>query len=378
MFTPEIINLRQLCRLEIPGTLLASVLFQELKKVIPCEAMTLLWRGQEPTAIRVLHESETEVNCGFADAQVFSRGSAVTPSERVAVLAPEHSLLQLIASQCPGVDEIVRQNFQTLAVYFMEDENQCGALLLHRPRMQAFATQEKAALARLSAELSSALSIETQPLQWVTSESSAGILLLDRGMQIQYACARGRKLMQFIQAPASTASGTQSDLAQRLRSHFGVEDNSRAANFVFHNFWGSFEFSLHRLSDAGIHSDPLIAVAVHRQEPLTLSVLRGCKKLTLTEKQTEIALLLVTGLSYDAVATRLGIRSTTVVDHVRKIYEKVGVANRSELVTMLLLGAKKTSNVLPFAATGDELPLPATPSYQASANSKGAMRGHSF
>ena len=378
MFTPEIINLRQLCRLEIPGTLLASVLFHELKKVIPCEAMTLLWRGPEPATTRVLHESETEVNCGFADAQVFSLGCAVSPPERVAVLAPEHPLLQLIARQYPGVDEVVRQSFQTLAVYFMEGEKPCGALLLHRPRIHPFATTEKAALVRWSPELSSALRVETKPLQLVTSESNAGILLLDRGMQVQYACGRGRKLLQFIQAPASMASGAQSDLAQRLCSHFGTGDSARAANFVLHNCWGSFEFFLHRLSDAGIHSDPLIAVAVHRQEPLTLSVLRGCKKLTLTEKQTEIALLLVKGLSYDAVATRLGISSTTVVDHVRKIYAKVGVANRSELVTMLLLEAKKTANMPPFAATGDELPLPATSSYQANANSKGAMRGHAF
>ena len=350
MFTSEIVNLYQLCRLGMPATSLASILLQELKRVVACDAMTLLWRELAATSARLFHESEFEVNCGFADPQCFSQMCFAARTELYAVLAPEHPMLQQIASLLPGVARVVEQKFQTLAVCFTESEKCTGAILLHRLDMQPFSTMEKAALIRLAAALSSSLSVNTEPAPLITSEKNSGILLLDHSMQIQYACNRGRKLIQLAQAPCSDAHtiAGESDLAERLLTHFGAEDTARAANFVFHNSWGSFEFFLHHLSDSEIRSGPLTAVAVHRQEPLALNAFRGCKKLALTEKQTEIALLLIKGLSYDMVAEKLCIRATTVADHVRKIYEKAGVTNRSELVTTLLLGEKTPAHVLPL------------------------------
>lgn len=349
MLTPEIASLRQLCRLEIPGTLLASVLFQELKNVIPCDAMTLLWQEHASPAARLFHESETEVNCGSTDAQSFSQMGFAANSELFAVLTPEHPLLAQIAHLLPGVHEVVEQNFQTLAVC-LTDKGKCtGAILLHRSSLKPFSTMEKALLVRLTPALSASLCVDTEAPQLITSENNAGILLLDNSMKIQYSCCRGRKLIQLAQAPLNPAQRTDCDhdLASWLRSNFGSENLARPSNFVFQNCWGSFEFFLHQLSDSEIRSDQLIAVAVHRQEPLVLSVLRGCKKLALTEKQIEIALQLIKGLSYEAVAAELCIQSTTVVDHVRKIYEKAGVGNRSELVTALLLGTKKMPSMWP-------------------------------
>lgn len=374
MFTPEMMYLRQLFRLGIPGTLLASVLFQELKNVIPCAALTLLWREPGASAARLLHESETEVNCGLTDAQSFSQMCFATGPELFDIVTPEHPVLRHIAQLLPGLDEVVEQNFQTLAVGFTDRGKPGGTILLHRPARQPFSSAEKATLVRLSLVLSSALNVDTKALQLITSESNAGILLLDGNMKFQYSCCRGRKLIQFVQAPANEPR--HSGLADWLRPHLGVEDAARASNFVVRNCWGSFEFFLHRLADAQIHSGPLTAVAVHRQEPLALNVFRGCKTLALTEKQTEIALLLVKGLSYDAVATKLYIKATTVADHVRKIYEKVGVANRSELVTTLLLGAKKTAHALPFDLTGENSRVSAVPSYRAAVKTKTVVRGH--
>lgn len=381
MFTPEIVHLHQLCRLGIPGTSLAPVLFQELKRVFPCDSMTLLWQEPGSSAARVFHESETEVNCGFADAECFSQMCFAAGAELYAVLAAEHPMLRHIARLLPGVAYVVEQKFQTLAVCFSDIEKCSGAILLHRSCMKPFSTAEKALLVRLSPVLSSSLGVNTDNQELIASESNTGILLLDSGMKIQYACCRGRKLIQLAQASINLAQRIdgESDLARRLLIHCGTEESARDSNFLFHNSWGSFEFFLHRLSDSGIDSNPLTAVAVHHQEPLVLSVFRGCKKLALTEKQTEIALLLIKGLSYDAVATRLSVRSTTVVDHVRKIYEKVGVANRSELVTALLLGAKKSARVPALHdAARDEFRMSAAPSSHAHAGSKGMMRGHTF
>lgn len=347
MLAPEIAFLRQLCRLEIPGTLLASVLFQELKNVIPCDAMTLFWQEPASPATHFFHESDTEVNCGSTEAQFLGRMCFAANPELCAVFSAGHPMLGQIADLFPGVQEVAEQNFQTLAVGLPDKGKRTGAILLHRSFLKPFATMEKALLVRLAPILSSSLCVNTEPPQLITNENNAGILLLDRSRKIQYSCCRGRKLIQLAQAPFHPARRTacDDDLDGWLRRNFGSESFVHPANFVFQNGWGSFEFFLHQLSDSEIQSDQLTAVAVHRQEPLVLSVLRGCKKLALTEKQIEIALQLIKGLSYDAVAAKLGIRATTVVDHVRKIYEKTGVGNRSELVTALLLGIKKMSSM---------------------------------
>lgn len=379
MFTPEIVHLHQLCRLGIPGTSLAPVLFQELKRALPCEAMTLLWQESASPTARLFHESDTEVNCCFADLGGFSDLCCAMKSELYAVLTPEHPMLKYIARVLPSVERVVELKFQTLAVCFTDAEKCTGAILLHRSCTNPFSTSEKALLVRWAPVLCSSLSVDTELPQLITSETNSGILLLDSGMKIQYACCRGRKLIQLAQASISMAQRIEgeSDLARHLLTHCGTHDVTRASNFVFHSSWGSFEFFLHQLSDSEIHSDPLTAVAVHPQEPLALSVFRGCKKLALTEKQTEIALLLINGLSYDAVAVELHVRVTTVADHVRKIYEKVGVSNRSELVTTLLLGARKSTRVLTIRdVVADELLSSTIQPSRASIKKQGISRGY--
>ncbi len=378
MLTPDLVHLRQLCRLEISGALLASVLFQELKNVVACDAMTLLWWEPQASAARLFHESETEVGCGFIDASSFDALCSATQAGLCVELTPEHLLMRAIGRLLPGVNGFEACSLQSLLVCFSAAGTRVGALLLHRPGAQAFSTMEKAALVRLSPALVSALGVKTEHPQWVASEHNAGMLLLDHSMNIQYACRRGRKLIQLAQAPLGSAPRTASDsnLAQRLRLHLGAEHLDHAPKFVVHNCWGSFEFLLHRLSDTGINPDQLTAVAVRRQEPLALNVLRGCRKLALSEKQTEIALLLIKGLSYDQVATKLLIRATTVADHVRKIYDKVGVSNRSELVTTLLLGNKNTSAGWPLqSGDGQQFRLSTANNVYLDARRNGVTRG---
>lgn len=349
----EIVQLYQLCRLEIPSALIATTLFEELRNTFLCDAMTLVWRPAESSNARLFYESDTEVNCGFLDVGIFNQILIDSGTELFSCIESQHSMLKQISDLLPGVRHVMEKNFDTLVVYLTHAGNRSGAILLHRLCREQFSIAEKAVLIRWAPTLSLALSVEPDTCQLVTSEINAGILLLDNDMKIRFACCRGRKLIHLAQV-ASKGSGKDydDDLESKLRAHFGFKDSVAASNFVVRNYWGSFQFRLYRLSDSKIDSDQLTAIAVHRQEPLSLCVFRGCKNLALTEKQTEISLLLMKGLSYDAVATRLTIRSTTVVDHVRKIYEKVGVSNRSELVTTLLFGGKKEPSGLSFQVTG--------------------------
>ncbi len=56
----------------------------------------------------------------------------------------------------------------------------------------------------------------------------------------------------------------------------------------------------------------------------------------LTPRQEEVTLLVVRGLSNREVAEQLFIAEQTVKDHLRDVFEKVGVRRRSELTAKIL------------------------------------------
>ena len=347
MHTPEMTHLYQLCRLEVPGPLLAAVLFDELKRTLPCTAMTLLWGQDDAAMARGLYESEMELNCNFVKLETVYRLFSTMGSALFSHLDCTHPLLAEIGDVLPGIRHTVKHKLVTLAASLRHGEYRIGAMMLHRPRNEPFSMTEKAALVRWAPVLASALTAEMEHNQVVANESNAGIVLLDKGLNIHSACCRGRKLIDLANGPGREPNRANRDgFGGLLRALFCSMEHSGEASFGLRNDWGNFQFRLHRLCESTLHSNALTAVSVHLQEPLTLSLYRGCNTLALTEKQTEICLLLTKGLSYEAVAAKLGIKPTTVIDHVRKIYDKAGVGSRSELMTTLLLGLK-AKDVMP-------------------------------
>jgi DNA-binding CsgD family transcriptional regulator len=64
----------------------------------------------------------------------------------------------------------------------------------------------------------------------------------------------------------------------------------------------------------------------HELAPLVADAYR------LTEREREVTRLVARGLSTEAIAARLYLSSWTVQDHLKAIFEKVGVAPRGELL----------------------------------------------
>lgn len=63
---------------------------------------------------------------------------------------------------------------------------------------------------------------------------------------------------------------------------------------------------------------------------------RPGSRLALSQRELDVVRLIVDGRSNDEVATELGISSKTVESHLRRIFERVGVASRTELATRAL------------------------------------------
>ena len=63
---------------------------------------------------------------------------------------------------------------------------------------------------------------------------------------------------------------------------------------------------------------------------------RPGKGVTLTGREREVVRLVVDGASNDEIGGRLGISSRTVESHLRRLFERVGVASRTELAARAL------------------------------------------
>ena len=73
----------------------------------------------------------------------------------------------------------------------------------------------------------------------------------------------------------------------------------------------------------------------------------------LSERETEIVVLVARGLSNDQIAEELYLSEATVKRHLANIYEKIGVGSRSEAVRMALMEQWIGLSEITEAADGD-------------------------
>ena len=74
----------------------------------------------------------------------------------------------------------------------------------------------------------------------------------------------------------------------------------------------------------------------------------------LTDRERAVAQLVAQGLATDAIAGRLHLSPWTVQDHLKSIFEKVGVSSRGELIGRIFFGhyAPRLTEGAPIGSTG--------------------------
>ena len=126
-------------------------------------------------------------------------------------------------------------------------------------------------------------------------------------------------------------------LVQKLREGFSdLQLPHQAPQWETNNPWGDFVFQVSWFKKPGNKENGLIAVTVQCQEPILIQVILRCDELGFTERQTEVTTALLKGLSYNEVADNLHVSPNTVKDHTKKIYERLSICGKSELLPCLL------------------------------------------
>jgi DNA-binding CsgD family transcriptional regulator len=101
--------------------------------------------------------------------------------------------------------------------------------------------------------------------------------------------------------------------------------------------WGEFTMRAYPLIDRELAPAAARRFVIHveRREPRALRLLRGGFALGLSERQRELCLQLGTGDSYAGIAGRMRLRPSTVIDHIRKIHDRLDVHDRGNLLRRL-------------------------------------------
>jgi len=224
-----------------------------------------------------------------------------------------------------------------------------GTLRLYRAcDTSAFSCADALALTQLAPYLTHPLSAKpTFPVMAFAECADSGLVVLNSQGKMQYASPQGRRLLLLYghgeicrrsldRAAMDELTQRQlSDLCQRLVAIFA---DKLAPIPVIHrqNGWGRFKLEAYWLEQPAANSAGLIGVAIRREEPQRLKLLRCMNEVSLSPKQQEIALLLADDYTHSQIAEVLDVKPSTVISHVRALYSKLDVHSRTEMLAKFL------------------------------------------
>lgn len=346
-----IASVRSLCALGLPGEQLIPALLEALHRVIPSSRNLFDWTDANGNLVRYFFEGpiDAEVARHYFEEFYNSRETEAMSGFRETVLgrATIRSAAELdnAAFFRSGLyNEIWRpQNLHTRVEAIVRGARgqPMGSLVLYRERGAApFTREEEALLGDLVPYVARGLEGEsTLALDFVARRERRAVLSLAGDGTLRHLSEDAHKMLLLSHGGITPESAgrppngpeftTLAMLADQIRSH---EHASRhQVVLTVDNAWGRFVFEAQPLLAASHDSPPAIHVSIQHQEPRAVAWRRALAGLNLSIAQTEVCALLRAGYTQQQIAAALGIATSTVADHVKKIYGRLDVHSVREL-----------------------------------------------
>jgi len=107
--------------------------------------------------------------------------------------------------------------------------------------------------------------------------------------------------------------------------------------------WGRFMIRAFRLPDSQGQTADQVGLLIRREEPRSLSLVRGTGVAALSPQQREVALLIAAGKSNREIAEDLELSFNTASSHVKQVYARLEVNERAAVAQKLLLLAQSVA-----------------------------------
>lgn len=340
----ELSRLRELCALDLPTPLVMPTLLAELHALVPSSRNLFDWCDGDGELTRYCIEGPVDEAIAklYFDEFHNKREAEAMPSfaQALGSGAVLNGAAQLDTARFLGsalYAEIWRPQgfrYRVELIVRARSGRPLGSLVLYRgPGEPCFTAAEEARLLPLLPHLAQALSRDVVPCcapgHWQPAPEPAEVLLLDDVGRLRHASAGARRLL-LLAGPGPGPQHTTSTEAVLAGLHAAAREGP--VTRMVDSPWGRFEFSA-RLLDALDGATPCwTQVQLRRFEPRALADERRLRGFELSGGQTAVARLLLQGLAQSEVAQRLAIAPSTVVDHTRKLYQRLGVRSARELV----------------------------------------------
>ena len=227
----------------------------------------------------------------------------------------------------------------------LQDGRPSGMLGLYRPRHQKpFDSREQALCTQLLPYLAHALRGGGDKNIQYGEPGLPGMMVMDTQGTILYLTNEAKSLLVLACQPMlsqdtrNQEAALMARLAQLCQNLQAIFKGKHAAppSWCHTNGRGRFTFRACWLERLNQEPGRMISMTIEHQEPLVLKILRALQGSPLSPVQKQVALLLAQGASNEKIGEHLHIKLSTVKEHVSKIFDKLGIYRREELLPKLL------------------------------------------
>ncbi|MBD9356154.1 helix-turn-helix transcriptional regulator [Methylomonas albis] len=220
-----------------------------------------------------------------------------------------------------------------------------GILRLYRPKThKPFDRNDQVLVSQLLPYLTHALRAVNDDRPSYNKEATSGMIIMNAHGRLLFMSPEAKKLLNLAYSPTLTEHhDSEKDvlmarLAQLCRDLKVIYRGQNAAppNYRHVGANGQFLFRAYWLDQENSDAEGLVGLTIEHREPLKLKVLRCMQQIPLSPTQKDVAMLLSQGVSFEQIGQRLNIKPTTVKDHVGKIYTKLDIHQRDEVLPRLL------------------------------------------
>jgi len=351
----RIAQIRALCSLGLPAELLIPALLEALHRVIPSARNLFDWTDAQGNLVRYYFEGPInhEINRHYFEEFHNRREREVMPGFRQAVTgravirsaaeihnaAFYRSALYNEIWRPQGLYTRIEAIVRTLRGQLL------GSLVLYREESDPpYTADDEELLAAAVPYIARALEGEsTIPRDYVPRHDRRAQLSLTADGALAHVSADAHKLLLLAhggitpddasRAPRASDYPTLRLLVDQLRRNEGLSHAGVA--LTVENVWGRFLFEAEPLLAVVDAVPTMIHVAIQQEEPRAVALRRTLDALPLSVTQKDVCALLRAGCTQGEIAAALAIASSTVADHVRKIYDKLNVHTARELAELL-------------------------------------------
>ncbi|MGR9052181.1 MAG: helix-turn-helix transcriptional regulator [Gammaproteobacteria bacterium] len=224
------------------------------------------------------------------------------------------------------------------------DKASNGIVGLFRPRSQKpFESRDQAQLVCLVPYIAHAYRVEIDAFPEFSSDGTSGMMVMNTRGAVLYQSKDAKRLLEQARFPRLLAEMRQQDrllakLTELCRNLRGIHRGHELPPPSFSHIGpkGQFLFRAYWLEGYQQQSDGLIGISIEHREPLALKIIRAMRESPLSPMQKQVAQFLAQGFTQEQIGKRLHIKPTTVKDHIGKIYLKLDIHHRDELLPKLM------------------------------------------